>query len=398
MDLIFQLIRDGEAKTRRELVQKTGLARAKVSQRVDSLTGRGLVQEVGDGASTRGRSTGGRPPATLEFDPSAGIVLVADLGATHCRLAVADLGGDLLDEVAADLAIDSGPDEVLGWVMEAFEDLLGGVDNKSSKFPEVWGIGIGLPGPVDFFEGKVMNPPVMPGWHGVDIKERLEENFPGVPVLVDNDVNIMALGEYRHNYADYDHMLFVKVATGIGCGIVSGGELHRGARGGAGDMGHIRVSGHEEAVCRCGNAACVEAVAAGWALVKQLRELGFEVGNTRDVVAAVEAGNSAASRLVRRAGELIGEVLSGAVSFFNPAVVVIGGDLAHVDEQLLAGVRAVVYQRSMPLATHHLEILSSTLDDRAGVLGAAALVADYAVSRMVTQEGRKGVDTDAEQT
>lgn len=372
MDHILELIRSGKASTRRELTEGTGLARATISQRIEGLIDRGLVHEVSERSST-----GGRPPATLKFNPSAGVVLVADLGATHCRLALADLGGTLLDELQADIEIAAGPDEVLGWVVNTFQDLLRDSECRTSR---VWGVGIGLPGPVDFVEGRVMNPPVMPGWHGVDIRGWLEEHFPGAPVLVDNDVNIMAFGEHRHNYAEYDHMLFVKVATGIGCGIISGGELHRGARGGAGDIGHIRISGHEEAVCRCGNAACVEAVAAGWSLVKQLGELGFEVENAREVVEAVEAGNSAAARLVRRAGELIGEVLSGAVSFFNPSVLVVGGDLAHADEQLLAGVRSVVYQRSLPLATRHLEIVSSKLDDRAGALGAAAMVADYAVA------------------
>lgn len=374
----FDLIRTGRARTRGELAGLTGLTRATVSQRVDALVGRRLIFEAGEGAST-----GGRPPVVLKFNQGAGVVLAADLGATHCRLAVADLAGTPLVESGSDLEIAAGPEAVLGWVRGRFGELL---EEAGRKRSEVWGVGIGVPGPVDFQRGQVVNPPVMSGWHGVDIPGRFAGGFGDVPVFVDNDANLMALGEHRARWSDREHLLFVKVGTGIGCGVVGGGRVHRGAQGAAGDIGHVRISGHEEAVCRCGNVACVEAVAGGWALVRQLREVGLEVGNSRDVVRLVLDGDPVANRLVRRAGELLGEVLSGAVSFFNPSVVVIGGDLARAHEQLFAGIRTVVYGRSLPLATRHLEILPSELGDRAGICGAAAMVVERVVPAAV--EGR----------
>ncbi|ABG03374.1 ROK domain containing protein [Rubrobacter xylanophilus DSM 9941] len=375
---IFGLIRSGRARTRAELAAVTGLTRATVSQRVEVLMEAGLVVETKEGVST-----GGRPPMVLGFNKDAGVVLAADLGATHCRLAVADLGGRPLVELPADLDIAQGPDAVLGWVQDRFEELL---EEAGRSREEVWGIGVGVPGPVDFARGQAVSPPIMPGWDRVPIPERFRERFGGVPVLVDNDVNIMALGEHRVNWSDVEHLLFVKVATGIGCGIVAGGRIHRGERGAAGDIGHIRISGHEETVCRCGNVACVEAVAGGWALAKQLSGLGYPATGSRDVVGLVRAGNPAAARLVRTAGELIGEVLASLVNFFNPAVIIIGGDLAHAHEQLFAGIRSVVYQRSLPLATRHLQIVPSELDDRAGIHGAAAMVIEHVLRPETIEE------------
>jgi predicted NBD/HSP70 family sugar kinase len=178
----------------------------------------------------------------------------------------------------------------------------------------------------------------------------------------------------------------VKVGTGIGCGVVSRGRVHRGADGAAGDIGHIRISGHDDAVCRCGNLACVEAVAGGAALARQLRADGFDARSSRDVVRLATDGNATATRRVRAAGRLIGEVLASLVNFFNPNVIVVGGDVAEVRDQLLAGIREVVYQRSLPLATRHLQIAQSALGDRAGVMGAAVMAVEHVLSPEMVEE------------
>jgi predicted NBD/HSP70 family sugar kinase len=172
----------------------------------------------------------------------------------------------------------------------------------------------------------------------------------------------------------------IKVGTGIGCGIVAGGHIHRGGQGAAGDIGHIRVSGRDDVICHCGNVGCLEAVAGGHALATALTEAGIEAANSRDVVALVRGGNPLAVRMVREAGRSLGEVLAGCVNFFNPQVVVIGGDLAEVHEQLLAGVREVTFQRSLPLATRDLRTLPSGLGDRAGIIGAAIMVIEHVLA------------------
>ena len=235
------------------------------------------------------------------------------------------------------------------------------------------GIGVGIPGPVEFATGTPVAPPIMPGWDGYGVATRLRERYDAT-VLVDNDVNIMALGEYWSRWRDTAHLLFVKVGTGIGCGVITDGRIHRGAQGAAGDIGHIHVPDHDDVICRCGNLGCLEAIAGGGAMATKLTELGITAENSRDVVRHVRDGRPEAMRLVRQAGRELGGVLASAVNFFNPAVIVIGGDIAHADEHLLAGVREVVYRRSTALATRSIRIARSTLDDRAGVIGAAVMV------------------------
>jgi predicted NBD/HSP70 family sugar kinase len=367
---LLSLIRAGTAVTRADLARHTGLARSTVAQRVDALLASGLVLEAGGTPST-----GGRPATMLAFNHEAGVVLVADLGATHARVAVTDLAGAPLAERAGDLDIALGPDEVLTWVSARFDELL----QESGHAPtEVRGIGIGVPGPVEFDTGRPVNPPIMPGWDGFDIPSWFANRY-GAPVLVDNDVNIMARGEHWVHWRGTPHLLLVKVGTGIGCGIVADGHIHRGARGAAGDIGHIRATG-EHVVCACGNIGCLEAVAGGHALAMRLAASGVDASNSRDVVRLVHEGNVPATQMVRAAGRTLGEVLAGTVNFFNPAVIVIGGDIAEAHAQLLAGVREGIFSRSLPLATRDLRIVPCRLGDRAGVTGAAITAIEQVLS------------------
>jgi predicted NBD/HSP70 family sugar kinase len=368
---VLRLIRDGEAVTRADLARRTGLSRSTVAQRVDALLAHELVYAAGGS-----ESTGGRPPTVLAFNHEAGVVLATDLGATHSRLAVSDLAGVPLAEVAQDIDIALGPEPVLDWVQERFADLLSEVGRKPSH---VRGIGIGVPGPVAFATGQPVSPPIMPGWDRFSIPGWFRGRYDA-PVLVDNDVNIMALGEHWTNWRHVDHFLFIKVGTGIGCGIVAGGEIHHGAQGAAGDIGHIRLAHHDDVICRCGNVGCLEAVAGGRAMAERLTAEGVKAAHSRDVVRLVRAGNPIATRMVREAGRALGEVLAGCVNFFNPGVIVIGGDIGESHEQLLAGVREVTFRRSLPLATGDLQTIPSKLGDRAGVIGAAIMVIEQVLA------------------
>jgi predicted NBD/HSP70 family sugar kinase len=231
----------------------------------------------------------------------------------------------------------------------------------------------------------------MPGWDGFDVAGFVRAEL-GCVVAVDNDVNIMALGEHAMGFADVDHLMFIKVATGIGCGIISDGELRRGAQGAAGDLGHIQVPHDVDALCRCGNNGCLEAVASGAAVAGRLRSMGVDAASSREVAALVRRGSVPATQLVREAGRTIGEVLARAVSLLNPSVIVIGGSLSQAGDPLLAGVREVVYRRSLPLATAQLRIVQSATGDLAGVVGAAVMVIDSvlapdAVDRYVALAG-----------
>ena len=368
---LLRTLRDGRARTRADLVAETGLARSTVAQRIEVLLASTLLAPAGEA-----NSTGGRPPSQFVFNPDARIVLAADLGATHARLGVTNLAGTMLAGHNADLDIAAGPETVLDWVAAELRLLVG---RSGHAMGEVVGMGVGLPGPVEHSTGRPINPPIMPGWDAFPVPERLGKLL-GTPVLVDNDVNVMALGEQWSQWSGVEHLLFVKVATGIGCGIVSNGVLHRGAQGAAGDLGHVQVPHGPEIACTCGNHGCLEAVASGSALAARLRSMGVEATGSRDVVALARAGRVEAIGLLRQAGRDIGEVLATCVSLLNPSVVVIGGLVAEAGEHLLAGVREVVYRRSLPLATAHLLIAPSRTGEQAGVIGAAVMVVEHFLS------------------
>lgn len=365
---ILALFRDGQAYTRADLMRLTGLARSTITQRLDALLSTGLLIPDGESAST-----GGRPPGQFRFNASGGVLLIADIGASHLRCAITDLAGTVLAEEASKLDVAVGPYPVLTQVTEAFEILLARV-GRSPK--EVRGVGVAVPGPVEFATGRVVSPPIMTDWDEFDIPGYFADQY-GCPVLVDNDVNAMAFGEQRVCWPQHLDMLLIKVGTGVGCGIIANGELYRGAQGAAGDLGHILYSGEGGPVCRCGNIGCVEAYAGGWALLRDLRALGHDVESSVDVVRLIRAGQPDAVRLARQAARVLGQAISDAVSFFNPSLVVIGGQLAHADEPLLAGIREVVYRRSLPLATRDLQITTSRLDERAGVTGLALMLGDH---------------------
>ncbi|GGI03445.1 ROK family transcriptional regulator [Egicoccus halophilus] len=366
---LLSLIVDGRASTRTALAEATGLSRSTIAQRLEPLMAGGLVREVETGVST-----GGRPPMALRFNHEAGMLLVADVGATLVRAAVTDLAGGVLARRVHDLDVADGPEPVLGEVLACFDALLEEVGRPDA---DVRGIGLGVPGPVEFARGVAVSPPIMPGWNEFPIRDHLARRYD-VPVLVDNDVNIMALGEYGQIWGDrVRDLLFVKVGTGIGAGIVVDGHIRRGAQGAAGDIGHIRVAGAEEVLCPCSNVGCLEAVAGGGALARELRALGRPAQRPADVVELVRQGDADAVSLVRDAGRQLGVVLAGLVNLLNPAVIVVGGRMATVDEQLLAGVRESIYSRSLPLATRSLQIVRSQLGEDAGITGATNLVLDH---------------------
>ncbi|MEU1728874.1 ROK family protein [Actinomadura sp. ATCC 39365] len=369
---LLSLLREGPPRTRTELVQLTGLARSTVSLRLDALLRHRWVLPADEAISS-----GGRPAAMFAFNRTARLVLAADLGVTHERVAITDLGGTVLAERTADAPIGQGPEAALGRLAHTFTDLL---DESGRDLADVCGAGIGLPGPVEYPTGRPVNPPLMPGWDRFPVPEWLGERL-GVPVFVDNDVNIMALGEQRAGRQATGQLVFVKIGTGIGCGVISDGRLHRGAQGAAGDIGHIRVATADDGVlCHCGNVGCLEALAGGAALAARISATGVPAAGGRDVVALLRAGNRDAAQLVRQAGREIGDVLATIVNFFNPAAIVIGGDLADAGEHLLAGVREAIYKRSLPLATQHLRIQVSELGDRAGVIGAAVMVLEHVLA------------------
>ncbi|HEY8981189.1 MAG TPA: ROK family protein [Streptomyces sp.] len=371
---LLGLVRSGRATTRGALQQMTGLSRATVGQRLDRLFRAGWLREGAGGPVDS--PLGGRPSITLEFDDAHAVVLTADLETRHARAAVLTLTGEILAEHSGTLVIEDGPEQVLGELGSWFGELL---EKAGHRPDEVCGIGLAVPGPVDTETGRVVQPPIMPGWDGYDIRGRLARAFtdrtgaPRVPVLVDNDANLMAYGEQRSGHPDCSAFVLVKVSTGIGAGVVVGGSIFRGIDGGAGDIGHIRVGA--EALCRCGSYGCLAAVASGGAVARRLAEAGVPAASGADVRDLLASGHTEAAALAREAGRQVGDVLATVVTLLNPGVLMIAGDLAGTP--FLTGVRELLYQRALPRSTAHLEVVTSRLGERAGLVGAGALVVEH---------------------
>ncbi|MFI7067447.1 ROK family protein [Kribbella sp. NPDC050124] len=375
---ILELVRSGEAATRAQLEAATGFGRTIVNDRLREGLNLGLLAD-GDQAP----SSGGRPSRTVRFRAEAGLLLSASLGAFECRAAVSDLAGELIATSETPLDVTDPPESVLTRVDELFTDLLAKAPGKRP----LWGIGIGVPGPVDFRTGRVVAPPIMPGWDGFDIRSWFRTRYEA-PIWVDNEVNLMAYGEWsRGEPQDRHDLLYVKVSAGIGSGLVTGSRLHRGASGAAGDIGHARVTDDPAAVCRCGKTGCLEAVAGGWALVRKLTDAAQAGQSTflanrlnergrlmpEDIGASVEAGDTVTLDAVQQAARHVGRAVAGIVNFANPSTLVLGGGVLRMGDVFFDVFRDQVLDGTIELAARGLTIRRSSLDFLEGVYGATSL-------------------------
>src|ERR687890_172793 len=265
---LLRHVRTGRARSRADLVALTGAPRNTVSARVDQLIAANLLEEGG-----RGWSTGGRPPTLLQFNSRAGCVLAVDLGVTSVDVAVTDLSAQVLATVGHPIDIADGPGPVLTEVDRLAQCLL---DEAGLEPVDVCAVGVGVPGPVEHSSGRPLHPPIMPGWHDFPIPSAFGRYE--CPVYVDNDVNVMALGEIGVGGSVQD-LLVVKVGTGIGCGVIVDGRVYRGAQGSAGDIRHIYVAQPDgrTVTCRCGQENCLEAIAGGGALLRDAIAAGMQV-------------------------------------------------------------------------------------------------------------------------
>ncbi|MFI6329151.1 ROK family transcriptional regulator [Micromonospora chersina] len=377
---LLRTLRDEGAVSRAELGDRLQMPRPRLLAELERLVNLGYVAEAGLAASR-----GGRRSTLVELSPHLRFAAV-DLGASSIDVEVVN---GRLEPVAAytePADIRSGPKVTLQRVNELLHKA-----RVDGAYERLDAIGIGVPGPVSFRDGVPVSPPIMPGWDRFPVRELLTREH-GCPAVVDNDVNIMAIGERHGGVAhSVDDFLFIKIGTGIGCGIYLNGEVYRGTDGCAGDIGHIQVDPNGP-MCSCGNLGCLEAVFSGAALARaataaaraEVSPALAERLAARGVVTALDVAQGAVEgdvtciQLIRDGGQRVGSVLAGLVSFTNPSMIVIGGGLAQLGHILLAEIRSVVYRRSLPLATGNLPVVLSELGPRAGVAGAAVLASDLA--------------------
>lgn len=365
---VFQWFRDGTPRTRAEIAKASGLGRAALNSRLETLLEAGLIVPAGSAASS-----GGRPPRAARFDIDSGVILALDFGASQLTIGVTDLAGTPIASDSVQLRIDNGPDACLSTALGRAEALLKDFDRT------VVGVGIGVPGPVEHSSGRPIKPPIMPGWDDFDIPAAVRLTFD-CDVLVDNDVNLLAIGEHTLRGFDTENMVYVKVATGIGAGIIASGQIQRGARGSAGDLGHIYIKTPKSPLTVPDDTRDLEAIASGTAVAAALRELGVNATNSADVVSLVDNGDPTAINLTRESGRIIGEALATIVNLLNPSLIVIGGTLGRASDHLIAGAREVIYRRSIPLATQLLSIEPSQGGALLGVRGAATMVLQHVLS------------------
>jgi predicted NBD/HSP70 family sugar kinase len=373
---VLELIRRGRAFTRGDVLDVTGLSRVTVAQRIDALLGAGLIVE----GAARG-ATGGRRPRTLSFNADHGVVLAAAMDTTHTRVALSDLEGRILAREELQAVIGDGPEPTLDAIVRAADRLR---ERSGVPLERVKGFGISVPGPVDPDSGRPSQPPIMPGWDDYPIAEHVQKSWPELPVLTANDADAAALGEYTAGFPTARALCLVKVATGIGTGIVINGATYRGTDGGAGDIGHVRLRDETDAVCQCGARGCLAAVASGGAVAARLTELGHPARSGKDVGELLARGNPDAARLTQEAGRLIGEVMATVVCVLKPQVVVVSGSLASAP--LVAGMKETLYRLSLPRATRHLSLQLGVLGADAPVVGLTRMVVDQEYSPAAVNE------------
>lgn len=367
---ILQMIRSAGGLSRAEIAEQSGLAPSTVSLRVDLLTRLGVIRETGESASR-----GGRRARRLELNGSAGYVAAIDVGAEHVAAGLTDAASRSLALEVRDVTPMGGPEALVAWVWGFLEELVSanGLDPQ-----RLMGVGVGITAPVEHPSGRVVHPAFMPSLNDAVIPHLFAEHT-SVPVIAENDANLLAMAELASTPYDEDQLLAIKLGTRIGCGIISAGRLHRGIRGAAGEISHTAVDGTAMITCSCGLPTCLESVASGGALVARLAQLGYDVRTSADVVMHGQAGDPVVVDILRNAGAQIGEVLSQIVNFFNPRAVVLGGGMS-ASAPLVAAIRAQLFQRCLPVVTNDLEVRSTSAPREASVRGASVLILEEMLS------------------
>lgn len=374
---VVNLVRTGKASTKAEIGRLTGLGHSAVTQRIERLAGLGFIAERDHGASS-----GGRRSAALRFRVEQGHIIVCALGTLRITAGIMRLDGQVLAHSSKAWNIDRGPEETLNAAMALVRDLL----PRTPKKP-IWATVVSVPGPVDFLTGRLSAPPTLPGWDATDIREIVKQEI-GSPAWIDSEANILALSARNSPSRSSANLIYFNFGSGLSVGLLLGDRVHRGANGAAGEIGHLPISdSHVE--CLCGRVGCLEAVAGGWALV---REAGRAIGaggtssmikhmlnrrlSVEDIAAAAQNGDPLALKLVTAAAGTVGNVLAELVNIFNPNYLIIGGILASSHAVVLSEIRRRVYERSAPLASRDLAISLASKHEDELLRGGAELALD----------------------
>ena len=349
--------------TQAELSRQTGLSRATISNIVKTMVATGL-------ASTAPTTSSGRRAVLVRLEGRGAVSAGIDVGRRHVRVVLATLAYEVLAERTVPLDPKDRGERAIRVAAEAFEGVLA---EQALERSAVVGVGVGIPGPIDRRTGTVVEATIAPEWAGVDLRGALQERL-ALPVVIDNDANLGALAQVTWGvHTSVSSLVFLKIGTGIGCGIILGGAPFYGHIGTAGEIGHS-PTGDSSTTCRCGNRGCLELVASTSMMIELLGRARDAPVTTEDIVRLALGGDTATLRVLEDAGVAVGRAVAGVVNLLNPEVVVVGGPLAQLGEVLLAPVRRGLMRYAMPLAGEATTLAVSSLGERAEALGAAALV------------------------
>ena len=365
---VIDALRANGVASRAELARLTDLSRSTISTIVGDLLESGLAVER-DG-QPEGEAHAGRPPVMVGLDSSAGLALAVDFGHRHLRVALSDLSHEVLAETWRELDVDHSATDGLAAARDDVEKVLAEAGADRGR---IIGTVMGLPAPINRATGTAQDSSILPGWVGVDAAAEASARLD-LPVAVENDANLGALAELVWGAAKgRSEVAYIKVSSGIGGGLISGGRLTHGAGGTAGEIGHT-VVGQSGPVCRCGNRGCLETLASARAVAAQLSQSRHEEISPRRLLELSAAGDAAARRLIGDAGRALGVAIANLCNTVNPECVVIGGDLGQAGDVLIDPVREVVRRSAIPSAADDTEIAAGVLGERAEMLGALALV------------------------
>jgi len=382
---VVDSLREQGTASRAELARMTGLSRTTVSSLVSDLMEAGLVVEQEEATGVAHGDHGGRPPVPLSLNRSAGVVVGVDFGHTHLRVAVADLSHDVLAEAGQELDVDHSAEEGLDAAAELVTQVLAEAETGRDR---VIGVGMGVPGPINSDTGAVGSSSILPGWVGVDAAAEMSRRL-GLAVQVENDANLGAVGEFAWGAGQgHSELVYIKLSSGVGAGLLLGGRLYRGVGGTAGEIGHTPAQ-HGEAICRCGSRGCLETIASARSSAELLGDSRGEEVSSRRLLELNAEGDPAAQRVIGEAGREIGVSLAGLCNLINPDRVIVGGEMSAAGETITKPIEESIGRWAIPSAAEQVTVVPGVLGERAELLGALALVL-HASDRFVAGPGRTG--------
>ena len=366
---VLDEVRNAGSLTQAQIARSTGLSAASVTNLVRSLAKSGVVEVTSATAS-------GRQCRLVTLTQTSGYVLGIDLGRSHLLMCIADLNWNIVVEGARTTTPEMPSSDGLALCQQIRNELL---EQAGLTPDQLLAAAVGLPGPLDSATMQIGSSSLLPQWTGMDLKHAFEQVL-SLPVVVDNDANIGALGEFAWQCPSRPQgsLIYLRLATGIGGGLMIGGQLHRGAAGTAGEVGHMTID-ERGRLCRCGSRGCLETVASTPVMLQVLTSALERPADVATWMSLARQGHTASVRLLEEVGRHVGTAVANLCNFISPDRVVLGGPITAAGDLLLDPVRNEVGRRAMPATSRVVKIDITRHGGRTEMLGALVLARELAL-------------------